>query len=114
MMVMKFIMVEEMMSTMATEGKENGDIEMRKDMAAMGIHIIVREIVTGERLMKVMSETVIEMMIPEEGVEVLMVSVMDQGAGAQIDMGIVFMMMMTIIPLGRIVVSIRQAIYQTF
>ena len=106
MIVMRAVMVEEMMSTMVTEGKENGDIGMRKDMATMGTHIIMREIVTGESLTKVMSEIVIERMIPEEGVEVLMVIIMDQGAGAQTDTGIMFMMMMTIIPLGMIVVSV--------
>uniref|UniRef100_A0A7C8ZJB4 Uncharacterized protein n=1 Tax=Opuntia streptacantha TaxID=393608 RepID=A0A7C8ZJB4_OPUST len=103
MIVMRAVMVEEMMSAMVTEGKENGDIGTRKDMATMGTHIIMREIVTGGSLTKVMSEIVMERMIPEEGVEVLMVIIMDQGAGAQIDTGIMFMMMMTIIPLEEVV-----------
>lgn len=99
MIVMMVVMVVETKIVMGMEGKENGDIGMMIDMAEVVIHIVEKGNGMVEILMTVMEKRVIEMMILEEAVAMMIIS-MGQGIRASIETEIVPLMTMTIIHLG--------------
>lgn len=85
---------------MVMGGKENRAIGMTTGMENKGIHIVVTEIVMAENMMNATAEKVLGMMITEEEVEVLMIT-MTLEVEALIERESAHWMMMANIHLGN-------------
>lgn len=100
MIVMKAAMEAGMRIEMVMGGKENWAIGMTTGMENKGIHIVVTEIVMAENMMNATAEKVLGMMITEEEVEVLMIT-MTLEVEALIERESAHWMMMANIHLGN-------------